>query len=57
MQFLLEAEEGIQNFPVKFSDVLHTSEAWKLILPLQKRSGNRSFVETQTAKRTEIETC
>lgn len=57
VQFLFEAEEEIQNFPVKFSDELHISEAWKLILPLQKRSRNRSFVEMQTARRTEIETC
>lgn len=31
VQFLFEAEEGIPNFPVKFSYELHLSEAWKLI--------------------------
>lgn len=45
------------NFPVKFSYELHISEAWKLIFLLRKRSGNRSLVEMQTARRTEIETC
>lgn len=57
VQFLFKAEEGTLNFPVKFSNEWYISEAWKLILLLQKRTGNRSFVEMQTAKRTEIETC
>lgn len=57
MQLLYDVEEGTQNFPVKFSGELHISEAWKLMLPLHKRSGNSSFEEMQTARRTEIETC
>lgn len=44
------AEEGIQNFPVKLSVELHISEAWKVILPLNKRSGNGNFEDMETAR-------
>lgn len=44
------AEEGIQNFPVKLSVELHISEAWKVILPLNKWSGNGNFEDMERAR-------
>lgn len=50
VQLLYDLEEGIQNFPVKLSVELHISEAWKVILPLNKWSGNGNFEEMETTR-------